>query len=687
MRKVVVILSALLLFVFSCSDTAKGVPGGSGGTTPVPVSIDNLKNVSVESAVNGIQINWDVSFVVEELYIYKSTTLDGSYTYLNKAPFSSGLYTDTAVEVGQSYYYKFTCFTAEGGESEMSAVFTAQYTMPGVSRFWAEKTSSSVILKWDGLAAADSYELHSSPSIDGVYTLVTTVSATEYPVPGPRETDVFYKIRAKKGTVVSAFSTAVNGSLDPLLYPDVTYTPQYDNIMASWRAVESAASYIIYQTARYTGAASLNVLAEGITGTEYKIPASSKTYYYSVAAVRADGSIGTTSPVTEVELLTIPLVNNIKTKLQADNASIEISWDPIAIPGIKYKVSWSQYESGIYPETVDALSTTSYTRSLIPAGDLKYYSVIGYLENINSYGFGHPRGVDGFTIQEPTSISCSKVNTGVQLHWFAPNTAREFIDAEITRTNASDPADVKSWTFPSIQMTFIDTSILKGVEYTYSLAFTYDGVASSSASNTFTYDSKVANLTASRFDFLDRIELNWDPEVDTTEYIVYRSFQDVGPFEEIGRTATTSYADMLPPQSLYYYQVKAVSSAGLISADSDQPRGWTWGNEEVRIGAQRLNDAAQGYYFDISWDAVPHADSYNLEVWIDADNDYMVHSSELFPIEDAPGVSTVFTGLSGQYDPPAGTFSNYYYFRVIPIREGVTGRPSNTNVPITHDAD
>ncbi|MBB6734928.1 fibronectin type III domain-containing protein [Cohnella zeiphila] len=115
--------------------------------------------------------------------IYRSSEPEGSFERIGYARTAS--YTDKTVNPSTTYFYRVTA-TADGGESEPSAIVTATTKQPvvlpqapeGLSA--ASATASAFELKWRESDGAESYNLYRKGNEEDGYTLIANTAETGY---------------------------------------------------------------------------------------------------------------------------------------------------------------------------------------------------------------------------------------------------------------------------------------------------------------------------------------------------------------------------------------------------------------------------------------------------------------------------------------------------------------------------
>jgi hypothetical protein len=128
-----------------------------------------------------------------------------------------------------------------------------------------------------------------------------------------------------------------------------------------------------------------------------------------------------------------------------------------------------------------------------------------------------------------------------------------------------------------------------------------------------------AGLSASMGGFTDRIVLDWMDVEGADFYIVYRVDNKEGVLNELGRSATSAYADeKLLPGVNYIYAVQSIrrGRSGLMgSGYSEIIEGWTAEEKNPPGIPSRVTYSFREGCPVLSWDAVAEAEGYSVFRW------------------------------------------------------------------------
>ena len=124
-------------------------------------------------------IYWSAVAGASQYEVYRSTTKDGTYSFLDST--ANLNYTDSKANVGTTYYYKVKALAADGTDSSLSAAvaITCRCARPVVKTdYWA--STGKPYIKWDAVDGAGKYYIYRSGTRNGTYTLLGTTTATNY---------------------------------------------------------------------------------------------------------------------------------------------------------------------------------------------------------------------------------------------------------------------------------------------------------------------------------------------------------------------------------------------------------------------------------------------------------------------------------------------------------------------------
>jgi len=241
---------------------------------------------------------------------------------------------------------------------------------------------NSIKTNWAAVTGASGYEVYRATTSAGYYSLVSTVTSTNYTNTGlSTGTTYYYKVRAYTtvGTskVFGNYSKVVSAKPIPATPTSVTAaSASYNSIKTSWAAVTGASGYEVYRAATSTGAYTLlsTIASTSCTNTGLS---TGTAYYYKVRAYKTVGTakvFGNYSTVVSGK--PIPATPASVTAASASYNSIKTSW--AAVTGASgYEVYRAATSTGAYT-LLSTIAGTSYTNIGLSTGTAYYYKVRAY---------------------------------------------------------------------------------------------------------------------------------------------------------------------------------------------------------------------------------------------------------------------------------------------------------------------
>jgi fibronectin type 3 domain-containing protein len=284
-------------------------------------------NVKAEGASSStIRVSWN-SVTGAELYrIYRSNTAAGTYTQLAAADGSP--WTDSGLSKNTTYYYKVAAVNGQGegpqstyaSASTLGTAAGAPGTPSGFSAL--PMSSSSIVLNWNPVDTAVSYEVFRSSAVAGTYSLVKTVSNPLWTDTGLHaKTAYHYKVAAVNEAGKSPQSNSVSATT---LEEGAVVSPEgppaapanlsavaisTSEITLNWDPVTGAASYKVYRSTSASGTYSQAAYGGSTPSWTDTGRSANTTYYYKVTAVNSHGESAQSGPVSAktVALETLPV--------------------------------------------------------------------------------------------------------------------------------------------------------------------------------------------------------------------------------------------------------------------------------------------------------------------------------------------------------------------------------------------
>ncbi|MCY3897172.1 MAG: fibronectin type III domain-containing protein [Caldilineaceae bacterium] len=355
------------------------------GHSAVTVGAYDASTVATPSATSSmISLSWSMvtGATSYELWRYDNSwgTVGGTITATS--------YSDSAVEIGKTYYYQVRAKGPNGDGAWSNRVnATVPTTTPGAPQnFSASPGDGQATLSWDaplsnGGSAITSYEYRYQMSggswsnwMDNGMSRTATVGSLT------NESAHNFEVRAENanGAGLVASDTATPMSTVPGIPAGLGVTSTGPTeITLSWTAVDGAASY---QLQRRTNGGAWGSPMDAGSGTSYTDMdlAPSTTYDYEVRAVNAAGNSGWSGVVTSAT--TAPeapdAVSDLDAMASADK--ITLTWsmpdgNGAAISG--YEIEVSDDDSSWSDLATLAATATSYEHMNLGPGTMKYYRI------------------------------------------------------------------------------------------------------------------------------------------------------------------------------------------------------------------------------------------------------------------------------------------------------------------------
>ena len=341
-----------------------------GKETPVPPTA----KPSYVGASGKPYIYWSAVDGANRYYVYRSTTKDGTYSFLGST--ANLNYTDSKANAGTTYYYKVKALAADGTDSSLSAAvaITCRCARPVVKTdYWA--STGKPYIKWDAVDGAGKYYIYRSGTKNGTYTLLGTTTAANYTDSKANAGYTYYykvraisKVRSTANSSLSATVAATCHCARPVVKPD--YLISTGKPYIKWSAVSGASKYYVYRSGSSNGTYKYVGTTTATNYTDNKANAG-YTYYYKVKAVSKVSS-GANSYYSVVIGATCHCARP-SVKITTSNGSPRLTWN--AVTGAsQYEVYRATSKNGSYTKMFTT-SNLSYTNTSAKAGTTYYYKV------------------------------------------------------------------------------------------------------------------------------------------------------------------------------------------------------------------------------------------------------------------------------------------------------------------------
>ena len=270
--------------------------------SPVISAKPQLKTTKLKISIpsyNSSKLSWNAVSGANGYEIYVSTEKEGEYTL--KTSITNGKttsYTDTNLNTNTTYYYKARAYRTVNSKkvySPYSEIVSAKPVLKTPSAKAVAATYNSAKVSWSAISGATGYEIYSSTSKDGKYTLKKTISnksTVNYTDTNlDTNTTYHYKMRAYRAVgdkkVYSGYSSVVPVKPELATISLKTSTTSKKATL-KWNKIQGADGYEVYSSTESKGTYTLKQSisdANTVTFTDINL-ASGKTYYYKVRPYR-----------------------------------------------------------------------------------------------------------------------------------------------------------------------------------------------------------------------------------------------------------------------------------------------------------------------------------------------------------------------------------------------------------------
>ncbi|MDR0720331.1 MAG: fibronectin type III domain-containing protein, partial [Treponema sp.] len=252
------------------------------------------ETVSARSLANGhISLAWDKVGTETGYGIYRSGSATGTYARIGTADGVS--YTDAAVTIGATYYYRISSVKQNVESDKSTTVVSARAEISSLASpgglSVTGRTETSISLSWQPAPDATGYKVYRGLSSNTVTDYVTETASTSYTVTGLTEnTSYYFAVSAVNENGESLPSTAVQGTTPEtaLAAPaGLTVTAQTQtSLTLSWQAVSGAEGYRVSRSASSGGSFNPIQTTASTSYTDNAGLTAGATYYYRVTAYK-----------------------------------------------------------------------------------------------------------------------------------------------------------------------------------------------------------------------------------------------------------------------------------------------------------------------------------------------------------------------------------------------------------------
>ena len=253
-----------------------------------------------------VTLKWSAVTGAKSYAIYRSTSIDGTYTKMYTTTSTS--YTNSTSKGGVTYYYKVYALSSRTTYADSAATLVGpcvcKCAAPTVTS-GNNASSGKITLKWSAVEGATKYEIWRSGTKNGTYTRMYTTTSISY----TNSTSYagytyYYKVKAVCGTNAAANSefSAIKERTCDCAAPVVKISLNNGDPRLTWDKVYNADSYTIYRATTANGTYT-KMYTTKYTSYTNTTAAAGKTYYYKVVANCSRSSYATSAYSNVVHIL------------------------------------------------------------------------------------------------------------------------------------------------------------------------------------------------------------------------------------------------------------------------------------------------------------------------------------------------------------------------------------------------
>jgi len=407
------------------------------------------------------------------------------------------------------------------------------------------------LIQWDGVYNADGYQIYRATTKSGKYTLVDTVTQTEWEDTTAAGKTYYYKIKAFYKASSSKNSNYSNVVSITYVCDAPTIAVENDTTgqpCISWEKVNGATKYTVYRATSENGKYSKLGATTKACYTDSKAKAGS-TYFYKVIA-NASASSCSSGYSNIVSCGVICGTPSVTVKIDAANGKPSLSWKKI-----DGAASYAIYRDGEPLTTVTSVSFKDETAAI----DTQYsYAVqaLGKTEDLNGSLSKAVSATSG--IAKPAAKgSVDTVSGKPVLTWEAVEGAVKY---EVYRSTKSS----KSYKLVATveEFTYTDETVSAGKTYYYKVKAI--GAVSKSADSSYVkLTGKCATPEISvTNDAKGKPYITWTKVSGAKKYTIYRATSETGKYTKLGTTTKAYYTDSKASAgTTYFYKIVANASS------------------------------------------------------------------------------------------------------------------------------
>jgi len=544
--------------------------------TPLPLAPGSI---SGEAGNTQVRLRWDTVVGASSYNVFRRT-FSSNWRLISPSPVNATFLNDTGLTNGITYYYIVQAIngsgtgawaTSEGSFTPQDENNVAPTNIVGIPGY------TQATITWFPVLGATNYSIQvsTSPGGQAFQSGYTSNGKTSYTATGlTNEQTYYFRVRASvpEASMYSADVSITPTTILPEAPTSLSSYPGNSQVSLTWASVVGATGYNIYRRTNSTSTSA--ILVGTVTGTLFIDSGliNGTEYFYSVAAVNANGQ-GAWS--TSEENVT-PESNHLfaPTNLSGipGNTQFTVTWDPV-VGATGYYVTVATTPGGPrYTSVSTSNGKTSATISNVANGATYFVRVRATNPSSSAENGEINLTPSALLPLAPSSIFCrAPGNTQATISWSDVENALGYKIYRRTQLSA--------WSSPAVGSTaiplFNDENLVNATPYFYVVsavnsygegAWTY-----SEAPCTPTDIKPYAPANVNAVSGNTQVSLSWNSVPSAAQYRVMRSTLSGGPYSTIAYPNTTSYiATNLLNNQPYYFVIQAMNSSNEWSAYSSQ---------------------------------------------------------------------------------------------------------------------
>ncbi|HEX2958276.1 MAG TPA: hypothetical protein VHO70_15685 [Chitinispirillaceae bacterium] len=551
-----------------------------------------------------IMLHWDHVSDASSYRVYRSTTSDGVYAGI--AVTADTLYRDSTGEKN-FFYYRVASINDSGYTGRMGQVtigyITDSLDIPDSLNATKGVLPDKIMVFWNLIKSAASYNIYKTIDSAGVYTLVGTVPGTiNFYTDSSitRVADYYYKVSVvDTNGIETEKSLPVSGSVKSKAVPENVSATQGSNlaeITVSWDAIDNADRYFVYRS--YGEGDTFSLIGSTTTNAFHDTTVYDTAMYYKINCL-IDGIEGEFSNVVAGWIASHLIPVNLTASLGTYSSHIELQWRPVS-GAVLYIVYRADNYAGPYLP-IESVDSNRYDDATITTDDYYFYRVAALAPN-SKLGT-QSEYVQGFAdaIGRPMNVTATTVHPKkVYVRWNAVKDAQYYI--AYRQTNSNGTAFVRDTISDTL---FVDSTLtFSDVNFYYSVTAgiqTRTGFRSATVNGALLPPPLPVNVSHLE----NGVYLRWNIVKNANHYKVYRSLSNADNFNLIDSTVTSFVIDSSLDDGTYYYKVSSCSDSG-----ENVPIEYV--SIRNAIGPEKLNGVVSGDTVKLSWSPVSGVSSYYI---------------------------------------------------------------------------